>query len=609
MSTITVKPGETFEVINETSVRYGGKVYQVVSKITNATADGSDTTCAAILAAAGGVQYKPNELKRCVKVEGYDPDHTNRQIFTCYSSNSMQTAKNSVESVPGGMWIEMFNWIGNETTNQIFKLWEITKPVAGVDYYTTWVGFKMNYGTTANRSYVLTQQNDHLEESVPSNPVSIDVTHMHDVKISGKFVCPAPLPVGFYVPINTFNLYRSNVGADGVAAYQRVPLSPVSTLPNNIGTAFGTLPHAAYAFVNDYSSQYGWYIVDTVQPWQLQETLPSLDWDAPPARSLMGLTSWRNGMMAAFAGNLVYFCEPFRPFAWPGAYTIAIPRNVLALAVDENALIAITDGEPYILTGTHPSNVVYERLQNVESGLKPTPNAGGFTGPTRAVTRSPAGIIYASAESPILISSGRARDLGRPLFTREEWANRYRRSFGVMHLAYSDGKLLCYFTDSTSGFLLNIDDASPQLVEHWPADTVVGDFILPHDDSLYVVTQSGGKSKVSRFLDETTDRVVLYYATRDVEEPQPINFGALQIIGWGNGYALDVAVFADGKQRDVIPVTFDTDGAYQDGAKGYTFRLSSGYKARRWRVQLTSRADVSVRQVILASTMSELASV
>lgn len=606
MSSLSIPVGNTLEIISVSSIRYQGTVYTDVTSIT--LADGTVTTLAALLDAAGGVNYSSNELKRCVKVEAYDPDSFNRGVFSCYSTNSRQTGKNSTGSVPGGVWIEMFNFLGDGTTNGIFNLWQTIVPVAGVDYVSTWLGFKLNYGTTDTRSYVMTQVNDFLEESIPGPPVSIDVTYMHDAKVAGQFIAPAPLASAFYVPIKSFKLYRSAVTADGFAVFQRVPADPASVAPNLLSSGFGVLPHAAYVSnPYDFVSLHGWEIVDRVLVTDLLETLPSLDWDAPPPRKLMGLTAWRNGMVAAFADNLLYLCEPYRPFAWPEKYITALPAKILGLAVDDHSLIVVTDREPFIFLASHPSNVSYDRLEDVQAGLAPDANVGGFVGPTHAITETGKGVLYAGSEGPVQIASGRGTTVARALFTREEWATRYRSSFGKMRFAYSDGHLLCYFTDGGIGFYLSLADADPQFTQFLPSSPLVSNFTLPHNDSLYVVSAPLSNSTIERFADETVRHVNFRYQTRDVILARPENLGALQVIGYGaEGSILTINVYGDAQLIASVPLTF-TGPNNADGTRAYAFRLPGGVKARRWGLILESGDDQVVQEAYLAPTMSDLA--
>jgi hypothetical protein len=69
---------------------------------------------------------------------------------------------------------------------------------------------------------------------------------------------------------------------------------------------------------------------DTVDADDLAEQLPSLNWSEPPS-TLSGLTNLPNGMMAGFVGRDIYFCEPYRPHAWPVDYSQTIDYPVVGL--------------------------------------------------------------------------------------------------------------------------------------------------------------------------------------------------------------------------------------------------------------------------------------
>src|SRR5574343_1585555 len=117
----TIAAGGTFTVNSASSLTYNGRVYEGVTSIT--LGDGTIKTLQELLDENGGQTYQAGELKACVKVEGYDPDQNNRQVFTAYSNNSFHVSKNETASVPGGLWVEMFDFVGDKDTNYILKMW------------------------------------------------------------------------------------------------------------------------------------------------------------------------------------------------------------------------------------------------------------------------------------------------------------------------------------------------------------------------------------------------------------------------------------------------------------------------------------------------------
>lgn len=605
MPSVNVPDGGEFTVVNPTTVSYNGTLYEGVTSIDYP--DGTSKTCAQIIAESGGEVYSQSELKYCVKVEGYDPDQNNRQVFTVYSNNSKQVAKNETQQIPGGMWIEIRNYLGTEDTNPQLALMK--------QYGQDWssrsdlLAFVMNYGQSELRSYVMTQLNPFNEESVPCPPTQIGTTLMHDVKLSGIFTSLPTIAGQRFVRPNLFKLYRSAVGSDGSASYLRVKVDALSQEPTYVGPYPFTIPAAV---MDGDGRLFGFYFLDDTLAEDLLEPLQSLDWDAPPI-DLRGLTAWRNGMMAAFKDSDLYICEPYRPFTFPQKYRQAVPRKILALRVDGNALVAITDGEPYIFTGSHPMNVSYERIDNARAGLAPFPMGWPtqYQGVSHAITTTPMGVIYATREGLEAIRGGVPQTLGRQLWTREEWAAAFGSSLSALRLAYNDGRLLIYaFGPAGQGwfYLLNIGDETLGLTQYLDGSWPLGHYTNPLDDSLYLLTRDApgsATSAFSRFADEYAGRLYFKYWTRDVIVPRPVSFGALQIRGYGDNVAMTVAVYADQKLYGGRLVQM----IQGDVSRRYNIRLPGGQKATRWSVYLTATGNVTVREIHLAETMADLASV
>lgn len=613
MATGTILPGESFTVDSASSLIYNGVRYEGVTAIT--MPDGSVKTCADLLAENGGRTYQQWELKACVKVEGYDPDQNNRQVFTAYSNNSRQVVKNETSSVPGGLWVEMFNFTGDESTNYVIKMWadyfgSLVPPVAHqTQWHPTWLGFRLNYGIYEARTYTMTWVNDFLEESVPCPPTELGVTFMHYPRLYGRYTPPASVTAGgqahYYVPIRFFRLYRTNATSTGSAVYQRVPVEPKSIAPNQFADTNNPFPRSIPA---DSPAIWGFEFRDTVASDKLLETLVSTDWSQPPFREMRGLTAWRNGMMACFNGNTVMICEPYRPFAWPRTYWFPLPVDVIALIRDDNALIVLTTGEPYIFNGSHPANVSWEPIEDAQPGV-PAAAINGHAVPSKALARTPAGVMYASPEGLVNISGGRARPVGRNLWTREEWQGRYNGHFDRMRLAYADGHVIAYFPDvSVMGFKINVADTEAGLTKYLPERDAdfnihpIAHFQSPRDGKLYLIypLQTNG-SQIKEAFSEQVPRIPALYWTRTIHLAKPENLGALEIRGYGG--TVRVEVFDDRSGFAPIYDKTFTLGGLQSPSRG---RLPGGRKARNYSVRLTLGRNTVIRELALASTPQEL---
>ncbi|OQC36724.1 MAG: hypothetical protein BWX64_02077 [Acidobacteria bacterium ADurb.Bin051] len=181
--------------------------------------------------------------------------------------------------------------------------------------------------------------------------------------------------------IDTIRLYRSNTSASGITDLYLIAEFPV-------GTGF---------------------FDDTVDEIPLQEPLPSLEWDQPPA-GLTGLTAMPNGMMAAFAGREVYFCEPYHPHAWPSKYVITVDAAVVGLVAFGSTLAVLTTRQPYIVQGTHPSTMASEKAEvDLPCLAKRSIVDMGYFG------------AYASTEGIVTVDNQGARLVSQKLWTQEQW--------------------------------------------------------------------------------------------------------------------------------------------------------------------------------------------
>ena len=92
------------------------------------------------------------------------------------------------------------------------------------------------------------------------------------------------------------------------------------------------------------------------------EELPSLYYSTPLS-TLSGLTAMPNGMMAAFSGKELYFCEPFKPHAWPDSYSLTCDYEIVGLGSFGSSLAVLTKGNPYLVSGTSPDSMIMEKLE------------------------------------------------------------------------------------------------------------------------------------------------------------------------------------------------------------------------------------------------------
>lgn len=214
------------------------------------------------------------------------------------------------------------------------------------------------------------------EESKPS-PASagLDTATGTVVRINGFSAAPAGRA------IVARRIYRSITSAAGVTGFYFVTEIPLATTSFDHNIA--TLP--------------------------LGEALPSAGYDTPPD-GLLGLTAMPNGMMAAFVGKDVYFCEPYRPHAWPEAYVMTVDYPVVGLCAFGSYLAVLTSGTPYVMQGTHPESMASEKLDAAVPCLS-----------RRGIVDIGMAAYFPSTEGLMQISASGMMNVTASLFTRDQW--------------------------------------------------------------------------------------------------------------------------------------------------------------------------------------------
>lgn len=371
--------------------------------------------------------------------------------------------------------------------------------------------------------------------------------------------------------------------------------------------------------------------VDSLPASAIQEPLPALDYNAPPD-SLRGLTSLSSGMMAAFSGKDLYFCEPWQPHAWPEKYVLSMDYDIVGLGSYGTTVVVMTTGQPYIVSGTAPENMVPEKLK--------------FNLPciaARGIQDLGYAIAYPSNDGLVLVSSSGVRVASEDLMTREDWQRllpatmvcgqhegRYFAGYtysevrgnpvrGTLIMDFSSAPNIsrtgisptAYFYDITTSQLYYAAGAE---IYEWDALGEVNEiqawcskpFILPNPTNLGALLV-----EAASVLSDEEIRAIEAEIARITAENQDIfdsgqlegALGALPINELPiNGDRLlqvptlnqtcSVSIYADGK---LVATT---------GVLNRMTRLPAGFKAQQWEVEITG--DMTVIQVTLAETGLQL---
>lgn len=368
---------------------------------------------------------------------------------------------------------------------------------------------------------------------------------------------------------------------------------------------------------------------DSVPTTALGAVCPSLLYVEPPS-NLSGLITHPCGSLVGFAGNTIYFSEPYLPHAWPVGYQINVPFKIIGLGLWGQSIVVVTDRYPYMLSGYTPGQITSERVQLLEPGVS-----------KRSIQSDQNGVLYASPNGLVSIGYQNRGVITNGIYRRDQWQALVPNN---MQGALVDGKYYGTFATSFDGNSIVItQDDTPALSKLAIQPTAT------HVDS---------KNANLYYCDSLTNKI--YFYDQDELNPLPFTwtskrwffphaqtFATLELdadyieIANSTGYtsaraaviAANVTAFASpllGALNNKVLNYFPVDGStqatvppantgkviqvliYADTALVQTLTLTSldpvrlvPFRCRE--LQISIQGNVNVRSVALATTTRELA--
>ena len=431
----------------------------------------------------------------------------------------------------------------------------------GVRYFVeratelTGTGYAEDLGVPESRVYTWTwiwASNGLVMESAPAPPSDpIDVYPGAEVVLTGFDATPADGALW-----TGRRIYRATAGT-----FLFVPYNPDD--PENSGDWPASVPLDGFT--------------DTASAEQLAEALPSLNWSMPP-ETLAGLINLPNGVMAGFTGRDVYFCEPYRPYAWPEDYILSIDAPIVGLGRMDTTLAVLTQGNPYFIQGPSPDLMTVVKA-DIEQACVSKQSIVSLSG----------SVIYASPDGLMMLSSNGSRMLTQELFDAKDWqalldpASIEAYGHDNQYIAF------CTFADgSEGGFLYDLTSGQFTLHDqHYPAG-----YTDLRNDALYL---RAGTELVK--WDQGTTTGLATWRSKVFTMPQILGFSCAQVEAENYTGAADALTF----------------NLYVDGVLSHTqvvisrdpFRLPVA-PGRDFEIELITPYEIFA--VTIAQSMQELAS-
>jgi len=336
--------------------------------------------------------------------------------------------------------------------------------------------------------------------------------------------------------------------------------------------------------------------------------LESTAWIGPPS-DLVGFIAMPNGIVAGWRENELWFCEPYRPHAWPAAYSIVVDYPIVGLGVTNQTLVVCTQGYPVTVSGIHPASMA----QSTSSSQEPCLSRGSILSTTE-------GVYYSSPNGLVFAGAGSISNITRNVITKDKWkqlttAETLRAArLGTAYYAFGSSLPGVYdslsfdplsfaqddFAGAYSGVLVDPNDPRVALslmsdrvpISNIQNDPWSGELFIIQDDNLYRL-DLGATSPVRR---------VYVWRSKVFQAAKATNLGAMKLYWETPGtapaaWAVDPPEVTSGAEFPELP-----DGAplgvvriYADGVlryegelvtSGELHRPPSGFKASFWQIEI-----------------------
>ncbi len=248
-------------------------------------------------------------------------------------------------------------------------------------------------------SYVRTFINQFSEESAPSPATStVNLADGVDTTITIPDAQPADEDFKAY----GYRVYRVATGATGSAFLlhtETLYADPDSVAPEEL------------TFVDDKDDE------------DLGEPLESELFDLPPVdgRNILALP---NDVMVMSVGNQVCPSVQGRPHAYPVDYRVTTDYDIVALAAIDTTVYALTESHAYMIIGSNPAQFSMAKI----------PQAYACVSRRSVAALARYGVVYASPDGLVVVTTSGARLISEPWITKREW-EQYRPEtlIGVAH--------------------------------------------------------------------------------------------------------------------------------------------------------------------------------
>ena len=337
---------------------------------------------------------------------------------------------------------------------------------------------------------------------------------------------------------------------------------------------------------------------DTQDAATLGEVLPSATWIGPPDDDsalypdgpLNGLIALAQGTMAGFTGKRFCLSEPFLPHAWPIQYRITTEEDIVAIASTANGVAALTDGQPYFITGTEPSAMTAVRIDLAQACVN-----------VNSVVDMGSYVLYAGPDGLCGLESASGSVVTAGLISVKQWNDDFNPT--TIRAFKHEGTYVAFH--ATGGWVYDPRGDENALTTLSISSDVRGGYTNPKDGELYLIVNN----EIVKYRGSATSKTAKFKSKKFVT-PAPVSMGWVSV--HANEYPATVKVYGDGVL--IADYTVTKSGSTYTQATTVPSGISNGtlrepimrmpaVVAQEWEVQIEG---TDINEFCLAQSMDEI---
>lgn len=326
---------------------------------------------------------------------------------------------------------------------------------------------------------------------------------------------------------------------------------------------------------------------------------PNLSGDDDPNADLAcnGLVVMAGGFLAAFDGSDIYFSDAYLPYSWPTKYRMAIDFDVVGLAAIGNDLLVMTEGHPYLISGSHPEMLTQTKLNVNQSCVS-----------KRGICRATGSILYPSPDGLIAMSAGgHATIATEQFFSRREWQEIDPASMiAVSH----DDKVFAFTSVGGYVFAFGAGGQTVTTLDETPG-ALYSDL---EGDNLYLCLDKGAESVLYLWEGDTENPKTLKWRSKQFTYPRTITFKVVRIRA--DDYPVTLRLYAGGAEeatyevdildarpvRLPVPVAPAVDAPALDTNREWEYEVESDFAIDEILLEERSINDITERAIKIRKT-------